>query len=64
MEIKTYIFISVPNPCINNPCGEDALCLLSGPSSFSCLCPDGTQQTSMGKVYFSKFSHFESIKPK
>jgi hypothetical protein len=33
--------VEKPDPCVPNPCGEGAVCILQG-DSFSCECPAGT----------------------
>ncbi|XP_063881494.1 prolow-density lipoprotein receptor-related protein 1-like isoform X4 [Scylla paramamosain] len=38
----------IPNPCTNATCHSTALCVLSGPGSYSCLCPDGTVIETVG----------------
>ncbi|XP_068223129.1 low-density lipoprotein receptor-related protein 1 isoform X3 [Palaemon carinicauda] len=35
---------TIRNPCASNPCDSKAMCLLSGPEKFSCICPDGTME--------------------
>ena len=36
--------VEKPDPCVPNPCGEGAVCILQG-DSFSCECPAGTVGT-------------------
>ncbi|XP_042220954.1 prolow-density lipoprotein receptor-related protein 1-like isoform X2 [Homarus americanus] len=38
------------NPCASSPCDPDAMCLISGPKNYSCICPDGMTEDSLGGV--------------
>lgn len=35
---------TIHNPCASNPCASKAMCLISGPEKFSCVCPDDTME--------------------
>ncbi|XP_076069558.1 LDL receptor protein 1 isoform X2 [Oratosquilla oratoria] len=35
---------TLPNPCEGDPCDSSAICLLSTPKTYSCVCPIGTTE--------------------